>query len=106
MQESVSMQKKAKKPYPTQAFMHESSKVGGRGKRDRKDRGQEAVGQKGSPTKQKHIGRTKTRMRAVQHKSVPHHSSINPMPLLIKKIVQLIQKMIPTFEKCFTLVCS
>ena len=30
-------------------------------KRDRKDRGQEANGKKGSPTKQKHIGGTKTR---------------------------------------------
>ena len=30
-------------------------------KRDRKDRGQEADGKKGSPTKQKHIGGTKTR---------------------------------------------
>ena len=29
-------------------------------KRDRKDRGQEADGKKGSPTKQKHIGGTKT----------------------------------------------
>ena len=45
----------AKKPYPNQAFAHESSKVGRRGKRDRKDRGQEADGKKGSPTKQKHI---------------------------------------------------
>ena len=48
----------AQKPYPSQAFPHESSKAGGRGKkrkRDRKDRGQEADGKKGSPTKQKHI---------------------------------------------------
>ena len=30
-------------------------------KRDRKDRGQEANGKKGSATKQKHIGGTKTR---------------------------------------------
>ena len=48
------------KPYPTQAFAYESSKVGGRGKRDeerdRKDRGQETDGKKGSPTKQKYIG--------------------------------------------------
>ena len=29
--------------------------------RDRKDRGQEDDGKKGSPTKQKHIGGTKTR---------------------------------------------
>ena len=30
-------------------------------KRDKKERGQEADGKKGSPTKQKHIGGTKTR---------------------------------------------
>ena len=45
----------AQKLYSCQAFAHESSKVGGRGKerkRDRKDRGQEADGKKGSPTKQ------------------------------------------------------
>ena len=30
-------------------------------KRDKKDSSQEADGQKGSPTKQKHIGGTKTR---------------------------------------------
>ena len=44
----------ALKPNPSQAFAHESSKVGGRGKREeenRKDRGQEADGKKGSPTK-------------------------------------------------------
>ena len=54
----------AQKPYQTQAVAHESSKVGGRVKKqdgDRKDRGQEADGKKGSPTKQKHIGGTKTR---------------------------------------------
>ena len=57
MQESVSMDARkcvhAQKPYPSQAFAHESSKVGGRGKRegDRKDRGQEADGKKGK-TKQ------------------------------------------------------
>ena len=54
MQESVSMNARKcvheQKPYPSQAFAHESSKVGGRGKRDRKDRGQEADGKKGSPT--------------------------------------------------------
>ena len=52
MQESVSMHKS---PTPPQAVAHESSKVGGRGKRegDRKDRGQEADGKKGSPTKKK-----------------------------------------------------
>ena len=43
----------AQKPYPTQALGHESSNDGGRKKkRDRKDRGQEADGKKGSPTKQ------------------------------------------------------
>ena len=47
----------AQKPYPSQAFAHESSKVGEK----RKDRGQEADGQKGSPTKQKLIWGTKTR---------------------------------------------
>ena len=52
----------AQKPYPSQAFAHKSSKVGGRGKRveeRQKDRGQEPDGKKGSPTKQKHIGGTK-----------------------------------------------
>ena len=38
MQESVSMNARkcvhAQKPYPSQAFAHESSKVGGRGKRE------------------------------------------------------------------------
>ena len=48
------------KPYPSQAFVYESCKVGGRGKRkeerqDRKDKGQDADGKKGSPTNQKHI---------------------------------------------------
>ena len=52
----------AQKPYPPQAVAHESSKVGKRGKReeeevkerkrDGKDRGQEADGKKGIPTKQ------------------------------------------------------
>ena len=42
----------AQKSYPIQEFAHESSKVGRRGKRDRKDRGQEADGKKGSTTKQ------------------------------------------------------
>ena len=58
----------AQKPCPSQAFAHESSKVRGRGKtkkrgikRDRKDRGQEADGKTGRPTKQKHIWETKTR---------------------------------------------
>ena len=54
----------AQKLYQIFAFAHESSKVGGRVKRegDRKDRGQEADGKKGSPTKQKkNIGGTKTR---------------------------------------------
>ena len=43
----------AQKPKSCQVFAHKSSKVGGRGKRmeDRKDRGQEADGKKGSPTK-------------------------------------------------------
>ena len=51
------------KHYPSQAFAHESSKVKEEKerKRDRKDRGQEADGKKGSPTKQKHIWETKTR---------------------------------------------
>ena len=35
-------------------------------KRDRKDRGQEADGKKGSPTKQKHIRATKTRPTKAQ----------------------------------------
>ena len=46
----------AQKPYPSQAFAHESSKVGGRGKKkDWKERGQEADEKKNSPTKQKPI---------------------------------------------------
>ena len=44
----------AQKHYSSQAFMHESSQVGGR-KRDRKDRGQEADGKKDNPKKQKSI---------------------------------------------------
>ena len=40
-----------KNPTP-QTFVHESGKVGGR---DRKDRGHEANGKKGRPTKQKLI---------------------------------------------------
>ena len=51
----------APKPCSTQAFAHESSKVGGRGKRDGKDRGQDVESNKGSPTKQKPILGTKTR---------------------------------------------
>ena len=44
----------AQKPYPTQAFAHESSKVGGRGKKRGKEKQKtEADGKKGSPTKQK-----------------------------------------------------
>ena len=44
----------AQKPYPSQAIAHKASKVRGKKgmKRDRKDRGQEADGKKGSPTKQ------------------------------------------------------
>ena len=45
----------AQKPYPSQAFAHESNNVGRRKKekkRDGKDRGQEADGKKSSPTKQ------------------------------------------------------
>ena len=51
----------AQKPDPTQTFAHESSKVGGRGKERKRDRGLEADGKKGSPTKQNHIEGTKTR---------------------------------------------
>ena len=61
----------AQKPYPSQAFAHESSKVRGRVKemkRDRKDRGQETDGKKGSPTKQKHIRGTKTMPTWAQQK--------------------------------------
>ena len=46
----------AQKSYPSQAFAHESSKVG---ERDRKDRSQVADGKEGSQTKQKHIWGTK-----------------------------------------------
>ena len=51
----------AQKSYPTQAFAHESSKVGGKGRRETGKRGQEADEKKGSPTKQKHIGVTKNK---------------------------------------------
>ena len=40
----------AQKPYPSQAFTHESSKVRGRGKRDR---GQEADGKKAAQQNKK-----------------------------------------------------
>ena len=61
MQESVSMHKS---PTPlrhsrmNQARSEEEEKER---KRDRKERGQEADGKKGSPTKQNYIGGTKTR---------------------------------------------
>ena len=55
----------ARKPYPSQAFAHESSKVGGKG--ERKDRGQEADGKKGS--------RTKQNLSEELKKGLPRHSS-------------------------------
>ena len=50
----------AQKPYFTQAFAHESSKVGRRGKKEEERQRPGADGKKGSPTKQKHIAGTKT----------------------------------------------
>ena len=61
MQESVSMHKspiQVGHSRMNQARLEEEEKEM---KRDRKDRGQEADGKKGSPTKQKHIWGTKTR---------------------------------------------
>ena len=58
MQESVSMHKS---PTPLrQSRMNQARSE--EEEKDRKDRGQEADGKKGSPTKQKHIGGTKTRL--------------------------------------------
>ena len=63
MQESVSMNARkcvhAQKPYPSQAFAHESSKVGGRGKRETGKT--EARRLMEGKTKQKKIWGTKTR---------------------------------------------
>ena len=61
MQESVSMHKsptQLRQLLMNQARPDEEEEER---KRDRKDRGQEADGKKGSPTKQKRIGETKTR---------------------------------------------
>ena len=63
MQESVSMNARkrvhAQKPYPSQAFAHESSKVGGRGKRETgKTEARRLMERK---AKQKHTWGTKTR---------------------------------------------
>ena len=65
MLESVSMNARkcvhARKPYPLRMNQARSEEEEKERKRDRKDRGQEADGKKGSPTKQKHIRGTKTR---------------------------------------------
>ena len=47
----------AQKPYPSQAFAHEASKVRGRGKKkdEKRQERQRPDGKKGSPKKQKHI---------------------------------------------------
>ena len=58
MQESVFMHKS---PTPVRHSRMNQARSEEEEKRDRKDRGQEADGKKGSPTKQKHIWGTKTR---------------------------------------------
>ena len=51
------------------------------------------------------IRQIKKRTRAAQHK-LPFLACINPMPILFSKIAtNIILKMIPNFEKIFTLVC-
>ena len=52
----------AQKPYPSQAFAHESSKVGGRGKREEERQERQRPGgwwKERQPNKTKHIGGTK-----------------------------------------------
>ena len=61
MQESVSMDKSPTSLRHSRMNQARSEKKEKERKRNRKDRGQEADGKKGSPTKQKHIGGTKTR---------------------------------------------
>ena len=63
MQESV-QESESKSPTPlrhSRMNQTRSEKEEKERKRDRKDRGQEVDGRKGSPTKQKHTGGTKTR---------------------------------------------
>ena len=61
MQESVSMHKNPAQLRHSRMIQARSEEEEKERKRDRKDRGQEGDGKKGSPTKQKHIGGTKTR---------------------------------------------
>ena len=61
MQESVPMHKSSTPVRHSRMNQARSEEEEKERKRDRKDRGQEADGKKGSPTKQKHIGGTKTR---------------------------------------------
>ena len=68
MQESVSMNARkcvhAQKPCPSQAVAHESSKVGGRGKREEERQERQRPGgwwKERQPNKTKHIWGTKTR---------------------------------------------
>ena len=61
MQESVSMHKSPTHIRHSRINHARSEEEEKERNRDRKDRGQEADGKKGSPTKQKHIGGTKTR---------------------------------------------
>ena len=50
----------AQKPYPTHAFAHESSKVGGRGKREEERQERQRLMERKAAQK-KNIGGTKTR---------------------------------------------
>ena len=61
MQERVSMHKSPTPLRQSRMNQARSEEEEKERKKDRKDRGQEADGKKGSPTKQKHIGGTKTR---------------------------------------------
>ena len=61
MQESVSMHKSPAPVRHSRMNQARSEEKEKERKRERKDRGQEADGKKGSSTKQKHIGGTKTR---------------------------------------------
>ena len=61
MQESVPMHKTPTQLWHSRMNQAKSEEEEKERKRDRKDGGQEADGKKGSPTKQKRIGGTKTR---------------------------------------------
>ena len=66
MQKSVSMHKSPNPLRHSRMNQARSEEEEKERKRDRKDKGQEADGKKGSPTKQKHIWGTKTRPTEAQ----------------------------------------